>query len=120
MTITAPTTAAVASPPCPVPPTEWPLMTDEFTFSITTTPFDEDYRPAVYGTLIYFVLGILYFAIAGRHRLVLSPEEEFALTQGKAGVPGEAGFTTSQAEQESILRGGGGGEAPPPATPQSQ
>ncbi len=46
MTITAPTTAAVASPPCPVPPTEWPLMTDEFTFSITTTPFDEDYRPA--------------------------------------------------------------------------
>ena len=53
---------------------------------------NEDYRPAVYGTLIYFVLGILYFAIAGRHRLVLSPEEEFALTQGKAGVPGEAGF----------------------------
>lgn len=46
MTITAPTTAAAARPLRPVPPTEWPLMTDEFAFSITTTPFDEDYTPA--------------------------------------------------------------------------
>ena len=45
---------------------------------------NEDYRPAVYGTLIYFLLGILYFAIAGRHRLVLSPEEEFALTRRRS------------------------------------
>jgi hypothetical protein len=44
--IAAPATADLAGPPCPVPPTEWPLMTDEFTFSITTTPFDEDYAPA--------------------------------------------------------------------------
>src|SRR4029450_9414122 len=44
---------------------------------------NSDYRPGVWGTLIYFVLGILYFAIAGRHRLVLSPEEEFALTGGE-------------------------------------
>jgi ethanolamine permease len=61
---------------------------------------NEDYRPGVYGTLIYFVVGILYFAIAGRHRLVLSPEEEFALTQGAQS------FGTSAAEQEAILRGG--------------
>src|SRR5207244_9432158 len=40
---------------------------------------NETYRPGVVGTLIYFVIGILYFAIVGRHRLVLSPEEEFAL-----------------------------------------
>jgi hypothetical protein len=45
VTITAPA-AAAAGPPCPAPPTEWPLMTDEFTFSITITPFDEDYSPA--------------------------------------------------------------------------
>ena len=51
---------------------------------------NEDYRPGVYGVAVYFVLGILYFAIVGRHRLVLSPEEEFALTQGEQGVP-EAG-----------------------------
>jgi ethanolamine permease len=29
---------------------------------------------------------LAYFAVAGRHRLVLSPEEEFALTQGQYGV----------------------------------
>jgi ethanolamine permease len=46
---------------------------------------NDDYRPGVYGTLIYFGLGILYFAIAGRHRLVLSPEEEFALSGGTHG-----------------------------------
>jgi ethanolamine permease len=44
-----------------------------------------DYRPGVYGTLIYFVLGIVYFAVAGRKRLVLSPEEELALTSGEHG-----------------------------------
>jgi ethanolamine permease len=47
---------------------------------------NEDYRPGVYGTLIYFVAGLLYFAVAGRHKLVLSPEEEFALSQGQYGV----------------------------------
>jgi ethanolamine permease len=79
---------------------------------------NEDYRPGVYGTLIYFVIGIVYFAIAGRHRLVLSPEEEFALTQGAQS------FGTSAAEQEAILRGGSGsatGSAPmePPPPPES-
>ena len=64
----------------------------------------------MYGTLIYFVLGILYFAIVGRHRLVLSPEEEFALTEGEKGVPEAEGFSTSSAEQEAILRGESGSE----------
>ena len=68
------------------------------------------YRPGVYGVAVYYLLGVLYFAIAGRHRLVLSPEEEFALTQGEQGVPGQEGFTSSRAEQEAILRGEG---APP-------
>ena len=36
--------------------------------------------------LIYFLIGIAYFAIAGRHKLVLSPEEEFALSQGQHGA----------------------------------
>jgi ethanolamine permease len=54
-----------------------------------------DYRPGVYGTLIYFVLGVLYFAIAGRHRLVLSPEEEFALTSGEHGHPETEGYGTT-------------------------
>jgi ethanolamine permease len=51
-----------------------------------------DYRPGVYGTLIYFVLGIVYFAVAGRKRLVLSPEEELALTSGEHGHPETEGY----------------------------
>jgi ethanolamine permease len=47
---------------------------------------NEDYRPGVYGTLIYFVIGIVYFAIRGRHKLVLSPEEEFAMSHGRRGA----------------------------------
>jgi ethanolamine permease len=66
---------------------------------------NDDYRPGVYGTLIYFVLGILYFAIAGRHRLVLSPEEEFALTKGAQGIPTAEAFVATREEQEAILSG---------------
>jgi len=65
---------------------------------------NEAYRPGVYGVAIYYVLGILYFAIAGRNRLVLSPEEEFALTQGQQGVP-QSTYVTGAAEQGAILRG---------------
>jgi ethanolamine permease len=54
-----------------------------------------DYRPGVYGTLIYCVLGIAYFAVAGRHRLVLSPEEEFAVTRGEHGRPQLEGYGTT-------------------------
>lgn len=67
------------------------------------------YRPGVYGVAIYYILGVLYFAIAGRNRLVLSPEEEFALTLGEKGLPGQEGYTTSREEQEAILAGGSGG-----------
>jgi len=53
---------------------------------------NEAYRPGVVGTLIYFLIGIAYFAIVGRHRLVLSPEEEFALTRGQHGHPETEGY----------------------------
>jgi len=75
---------------------------------------NEDYRPGVYGVAAYFALGVIYFAVAGRNRLVLSPEEEFALTQGERGVPGQEAYVSSSQEQEEILRGDGGGSAPPP------
>jgi ethanolamine permease len=51
-----------------------------------------DYRPGVYGVAAWFVLAIAYFAIAGRHRLILSPEEEFAMTQGAHGHPEREGY----------------------------
>jgi ethanolamine permease len=73
---------------------------------------NEAYRPGVYGVAAYYVLGIAYFAIAGRNKLVLSPEEEFALTKGEAGVP-EQTFSISKEEQEAILRGGGSSRTTP-------
>jgi ethanolamine permease len=33
----------------------------------------------------FYVLGIVYFAVYGRNRLILSPEEEFAMSQGEKG-----------------------------------
>ena len=51
-----------------------------------------DYRPGVYGVAIYYVLGMIYFAVSGRNRLVLSPEEEFAMTGGQHGHPETEGY----------------------------
>jgi ethanolamine permease len=87
--------------------------------SLVSIFLNEAYRPGVYGVAIYYVLGILYFAIAGRHRLVLSPEEEFALTKGEQGVPveGTGGFVASRAEQEAILRGETSRTTPPSEGP---
>jgi ethanolamine permease len=83
--------------------------------SLVTIFLNDAYRPGVYGVAIYYLLGVLYFAIAGRHRLVLSPEEEFALTLGERGVPGQEGYTTSKEEQEAILRGDSGATTQPSA-----
>jgi ethanolamine permease len=60
--------------------------------SLVSLYSNETYRPGVVGTLVYFVVGIAYFAIVGRHRLVLSPEEEFALTKGQHGHPETEGY----------------------------
>jgi ethanolamine permease len=60
-----------------------------------------DYRPGVYGVAVWFALGLLYFAVTGRQRLVLSPEEEFAMTRGEHGHPQTEGYgTTHVAEVE--------------------
>jgi len=40
---------------------------------------NEDYQPAIVGCLVWFLIGLTYFAVRGRHMLVLSPEEEFAV-----------------------------------------
>ncbi|MEZ5647751.1 MAG: amino acid permease [Alphaproteobacteria bacterium] len=41
---------------------------------------DPTYKVAMQGAAAWYALGIFYFAVFGRHRLVLSPEEEFAMT----------------------------------------
>jgi ethanolamine permease len=45
---------------------------------------DPVYRVGVYWVAGWFAIGIVYFALIGRHKLILSPEEEFALTKGEA------------------------------------
>ncbi len=42
---------------------------------------DPVYQKVVVGAAIWFACGLLYFALYGRHRLVYSPEERFALEQ---------------------------------------
>ena len=37
-----------------------------------------DYRPGVYGVALWFALSLAYFGLFARHRMILSPEEEFA------------------------------------------
>ncbi|HEV7371567.1 amino acid permease [Arenibaculum sp.] len=48
---------------------------------------DPVYRAGVLGAMIWFGLGLAYFAAVGRHKLVLSPEEEFAMSGGRHGEP---------------------------------
>lgn len=43
-----------------------------------------DYRPGVYGVAIWFALSLLWFGLHARHRMILSPEEEFALEAEQA------------------------------------
>jgi ethanolamine permease len=45
---------------------------------------NEAYRPGLYGAVVWYILGVLYFALIGRHKLVLSPEEEFAMSHRKS------------------------------------
>lgn len=45
---------------------------------------DPAFRDPVIGVAIYYAVTILYFAVFGRSRLVLSPEEEFAMSKGAA------------------------------------
>jgi ethanolamine permease len=58
--------------------------------------FNEDYRPGVYGTALWFAAGLVYFAVRGRHQLVYSPEEEFAESLGARGHPELGDFGTME------------------------
>ena len=78
--------------------------------------WNDDYRPGVYGVAIFYIVAVGYFAAMGRHRLVLSPEEEFATTRGVHGHPEVEGYGVTELE--------GGLEAqlddvpgPPPSEP---
>jgi ethanolamine permease len=44
---------------------------------------DPVYRVGVLAVAAWFVIGIVYFALFARHRMILSPEEEFAMEHRK-------------------------------------
>jgi ethanolamine permease len=47
--------------------------------TLVTLFINPEYNRSVLGAAVWFVLGIGYFALYARRRLVMSPEEEFAL-----------------------------------------
>jgi ethanolamine permease len=72
--------------------------------------WNDDYRPGVVGVAIFYAIAVAYFASVGRHRLVLSPEEEFAVTRGVHGDPEREGYGAAEREQL-------GPDASPPPEP---
>lgn len=49
--------------------------------------FDPLYRWAAIAAAAWYLIGLAYFGFYRRHRLVLSPEEEFAVSGGRRGRP---------------------------------
>ena len=45
---------------------------------------DPVFRAGVVGVAIYYAIMMAYFLLVGRHKLILSPEEEFAVLKGKS------------------------------------
>jgi ethanolamine permease len=69
-----------------------------------------DLTPAVITVAVVYVLGLALFALFGRKRLVLSPEEEYALSGGMHGDPQAEGY---DAMEEEVF----GTKAPKKASP---
>jgi ethanolamine permease len=60
--------------------------------------FNPAYLPAIVAIVVVYVLILIGFAVYGRHRLVLSPEEEYALSGGLHGDPQAEGYDAMDAE----------------------
>jgi len=52
-------------------------------FTLVFLFMNTEYRVGVWGALIWFIIGLAYFAFYARHQMILSPEEEFAIEQLK-------------------------------------
>ena len=56
------------------------------------------FTPAIVAIIIVYALILLGFAVWGRHRLVLSPEEEYALSGGLHGDPQQEGYDAMESD----------------------
>jgi ethanolamine permease len=68
--------------------------------TLVILPFNPDYRSVILGVAVFFAIGLAYFAIRGRHHLVYSPEEEYAMSHGKHGAHPETEGYAHHAEDE--------------------
>ncbi|MDR7110952.1 MULTISPECIES: amino acid permease [Microbacterium] len=56
------------------------------------------YTAAIIAIGVLYVIGLVIFALVGRHRLVLSPEEEYALSGGQHRDPQAEGYDAMEKE----------------------
>ncbi|MGX5682598.1 amino acid permease [Schumannella luteola] len=56
------------------------------------------FQPAIVAIAIVYIVILIGFAVWGRHRLVLSPEEEYALSGGLHGDPQAEGYDAMEGE----------------------
>ena len=61
---------------------------------------NEDYQDAIIAIAVLYAVALLYFAIWGRHKLVLSPEEEYAMSGGLHRDPEVEHYGSSELEGE--------------------
>ncbi|MBG6056168.1 ethanolamine permease [Salinibacterium sp. CAN_S4] len=59
---------------------------------------NEPARPAIVAIAVVYAVMLAIFALVGRHRLVLSPEEEYALSGGLHGDPQTEGYDAMESE----------------------
>jgi ethanolamine permease len=64
-------------------------------------PFNDDYRAVIIWVAVAYVAGLVLFALFGRKRLVLSPEEEYAMTGGVHGHPEREGYDVTEQLEEA-------------------
>lgn len=64
-------------------------------------PFNDDYRAVIIWVAVAYVVGLILFALFGRKRLVLSPEEEYAMTGGVHGHPEREGYDVTEQLEEA-------------------
>ncbi|HSI26860.1 MAG TPA: amino acid permease [Aeromicrobium sp.] len=60
--------------------------------------FNEAYRPAIVAIAVVYAIGLIAFALLGRHRLILSPEEEYAMSGGVHRDPAVEDYVALEAE----------------------
>ena len=81
--------APVGIPVAPIPMPGIPMPARSIIIAVVTLLYqvqDPNFGKGVLWVAVWFAVAIGYFALVGRHRLILSPEEEFALEHKQAAL----------------------------------